>query len=78
MTFISGMWFHTFSTAVFKTVVKYVFNTFFTTFLKTVVKYAFNPLFTTVLKTVVENRLNLTLEPYTRTLHQTLTGASFH
>ena len=38
MTFISGMWFHTFSTTVFKTVVKNVLNTYFTTVFKTVVK----------------------------------------
>ena len=38
MTFISGMWFHTFSTAVFKTVVKYGLNTYFATVFKTVVK----------------------------------------
>ena len=37
MTFISGMWFHTFSTTVFKTVVKNVI-TYFTTVFKTVVK----------------------------------------
>ena len=40
MTFISGMWFHTFSTTVFKTVVKNVLNTYFTTVFKTVVKNA--------------------------------------
>ena len=38
MTFISGMWFYTFSTTVFKTVVKNVLNTYFTTVFKTVVK----------------------------------------
>ena len=38
MTFISGMWFYTFSTTVFKTVVKNVLNTYFTTVCKTVVK----------------------------------------
>ena len=37
MTFISGMWFHTFSKTVFKTVVKNVI-TYFTTVFKTVVK----------------------------------------
>ena len=38
MTFISGMWFHTFSTTVFKTVVKNILNSYFTTVFKTVVK----------------------------------------
>ena len=38
MTFISGMWFYTFFTTVFKTVVKNVLNTYFTTVFKTVVK----------------------------------------
>ena len=38
MPFISGMWFYTFSTTVFKTVVKNVLNTYFTTVFKTVVK----------------------------------------
>ena len=38
MTFISGMWLHTFSTTVFKTFVKNVLNAYFTTVFKTVVK----------------------------------------
>ena len=38
MTFISGMWFYTFSTTVFKTVVKNVLNTYFSTVFKKAVK----------------------------------------
>ena len=58
MTLISGMWFHTFSTTVFKTVVNNVLNAYFTTVFKTVVKNVLNTYFTTVFKTVVKNVLD--------------------
>ena len=52
------MWFHTFSTTVFKTVVKNVLNTYFTTVFKKAVKNVLNTYFSTVFKKAVKNVLD--------------------